>query len=236
MLQLAVCDDDAQVIEQIETYIERIEDIRLEYDVFFSAEELDSYLQNHEMRIDVFILDIEMGAMSGLELAKRLRKLFPFALIIFMTDYPGYVYEVFDVVTFDFVIKPLSFEHFSKMIHRAADFLRLTKTNFIFSYRRVTYSIQCRSLSYIEKEGRKAYIYTNDGEVHQCNITLSEIWEQLDGRMFVQIRVSCIVNLAEISEITGESVALRDGTILYMGRNYKKKVRSRHREFVKSQM
>ena len=39
-MKIAICDDDTNVIEQIEQYIENINDKSLEYEVFFSAEEL----------------------------------------------------------------------------------------------------------------------------------------------------------------------------------------------------
>lgn len=43
LLHLAICDDNAIVIEQIETFIDRMGKKRIEYDIFYSAEELYCY-------------------------------------------------------------------------------------------------------------------------------------------------------------------------------------------------
>lgn len=107
MLRLAICDDDIRIIEQIETYIEKIKNKQIEYDVFTNAEELLRY-QSQNKEYDVYMLDIEMGKMSGLNLARRLREKYANALIVFLTSYSKYVYDVFEVITFDFILKPIS--------------------------------------------------------------------------------------------------------------------------------
>ena len=94
-MKVAVCDDDRAIIEQIEEYIEIIHDKSLEYEVFFCAEELQRYVTEQDVNFDVFILDIEMKEMSGIDFAKRLREKNVNALIIFMTSYSQYVFVLF---------------------------------------------------------------------------------------------------------------------------------------------
>ena len=72
MLNLAICDNEPAIIEELEEYLDKISDISFDYEVFFSAEELYSYKKKQELDFDVYILDIEMGEMSGLELAKNI--------------------------------------------------------------------------------------------------------------------------------------------------------------------
>lgn len=52
MLRLAICDDNEYVVEQIESYIERIKEVAIEYEVYFSAEEF--YKNMQEMDFDVY--------------------------------------------------------------------------------------------------------------------------------------------------------------------------------------
>ncbi len=236
MLNLAICDDDSSVIEQLEEFINTLSDITFNYEVFFSAEELYRYKQQQQLEFDLYILDIEIKSESGLELAKKLRQDSPHALIIFLTSYSQYVYDVFEVVTFDFILKPISFEKFKKVIHKASKYLQAAKLNFVFSYRKNSFSIPCQSISYIEKSGRKAYIHTTHGKTYQCNMVLDKIWEQLDRRMFASIHTSCIVNLSEVMEIVRDELHLRDGTVLYVGRVYRQEIKLRHLHFLKEQL
>lgn len=70
-MKIAICDDNRTVIEQVEQYIEIINDRSIEYEVFFCAEELHKYIEKYEKEFDVFILDIEMKEMSGIDFAKK---------------------------------------------------------------------------------------------------------------------------------------------------------------------
>lgn len=236
IMRMAICDDSTEIVEQIESYIDEMKEINIEYDVFFSGEELYNYKKSENMEYDIYLLDIEMKQMSGLELGRILRDESPYALIIYLTSHAQYVYDVFTVVTFDFIVKPLNYLRFKSTIEKAIKYLHRAKINFTFSYRKNTYSIPCQFIMYIEKRGRKAYIHTRDGKVNQCNITINEIWKQLSSKMFVQIHASCIVNMDVISEIVKEQLILEDGSILYVGRNHKQEVKTKHLAFLKEQL
>ena len=154
MLRLAICDNDARIIEQIETYIENIRDIHLMYEVYFSAEELYNHM--NEVEFDAYILDIQMINMSGIQLARKIREYNQYSLIIFMTSYSQYVLDVFDIITFDFILKPLKYERFKKVIHKVSDYLFISKTSFVFKHNKKQYAIPYQNIVYIEKE--KTYL------------------------------------------------------------------------------
>lgn len=99
MLHIALCDDNPASIEILEKYFDILNDSTIDYDVYFSAEELYRYKLNNELTYDIYILDIEMQGMNGLELAKTIRTNEPNALIIFLTSYSEYVFDVFEVIT-----------------------------------------------------------------------------------------------------------------------------------------
>lgn len=93
MLHIALCDDNPASIEILEKYFDILNDSTIDYDVYFSAEELYRYKLNNELTYDIYILDIEMQGMNGLELAKTIRTNEPNALIIFLTSYSEYVFD-----------------------------------------------------------------------------------------------------------------------------------------------
>lgn len=59
---------------------------------------------------DIVFMDIEMSVLNGIETAKKIRKSNQKMVIIFVTDYQEYVYDVFDVLPFRFLRKPCSEE------------------------------------------------------------------------------------------------------------------------------
>lgn len=66
MLHIALCDDNPASIEILEKYFDILNDSTIDYDVYFSAEELYRYKLNNELTYDIYILDIEMQGMMVL--------------------------------------------------------------------------------------------------------------------------------------------------------------------------
>ena len=130
MLRLAICEDDSYVVEELEVFLEGMHDTLIEYDVFFSANELENELEYNEF--DAFFLDIELGKESGIELARNIRRYNQYAVIVFITSYPQYVYDAFDVIAFDYIIKPLCVEKIRNVISNISEYLFFSNRTFVF--------------------------------------------------------------------------------------------------------
>ena len=59
-----------------------------------------------ENRVDLAVLDIAMPGMTGLELAKELRRLTPEILIVFITAYDSYIRDSNQLGADDYIVKP----------------------------------------------------------------------------------------------------------------------------------
>lgn len=106
----------------------------------------------------------------------------------------------------------------------------------MFSYKKNNYNIAFSDICYLEKDGRKVWIYTIDDKKYQCNMTLKEIWSQLDDEMFGMLNKSLIVNLSKIEGIIGENVILQDDRMLYVSRDYRKEIKKKHLNYLRGQV
>ena len=104
-MRIAVCDDNKTELEKIKSCFCRLHEHCTECRYLVSAKDL---LSTEMPTQDMYILDIEMPDMNGLELAKKIREKDSRALFLFLTSYTKYMKDVFDVVTFDFLEKPIS--------------------------------------------------------------------------------------------------------------------------------
>ena len=109
-MRVAICDDNQQDIERIRRYTLRMIDYAVEYVFYTRPEELLRECADAEQKPDMYILDIEMPGMDGLAVAKQIRETDSKALLVFLTSYTKYMPSVFEVVTFDFIPKPISEE------------------------------------------------------------------------------------------------------------------------------
>ena len=117
-MRIAVCDDDRAIREELSRLIQKqVPEVDIvEYQ---SGEELI----NAKGNFDIYFLDIEMGKVSGMDIARRIREQEESgrqrSIIIFVTGYREYMEAAFDVYAFHYLIKPIDVEKFSEVFSRA---------------------------------------------------------------------------------------------------------------------
>lgn len=234
-MRIAVCDDNPKELERIKGCFCRIQGYDLVFSYFDSTSTVMEILKTENSPYDLYILDIEMPGMNGLKLAKSIREKDSRALFVFLTSYTRYMKDVFDVVTFDFIEKPISDEKLLQILERAATYLNITSQHFSFGYRASRYSLKYDRILYIEKKGRQALIHTFE-DVYKTNMTLEEIWKQLNPKSFVHIHSSYIINLYNLDRKDNEIAIMRNGGKLHITKGYRRELAMRHYEFVQGGM
>ena len=234
-MRIAVCDDNPKELERIKGCFCRIQGYDLVCSYFDSTSTVMEILKTENSPYDLYILDIEMQGMNGLKLAKSIREKDSRALFVFLTSYTRYMKDVFDVVTFDFIEKPISDEKLLQILERAATYLNITSQHFSFGYRASRYSLKYDRILYIEKKGRQALIHTFE-DVYKTNMTLEEIWKQLNPKSFVHIHSSYIINLYNLDRKDNEIAIMRNGEKLHITKGYRRELAMRHYEFVQGGM
>lgn len=234
-MRIAVCDDNPKELERIKGCFCRIQGYDLVCSYFDSTSTVMEILKTENSPYDLYILDIEMPGMNGLKLAKSIREKDSRALFVFLTSYTRYMKDVFDVVTFDFIEKPISDEKLLQILERAATYLNITSQHFSFGYRASRYSMKYDRILYIEKKGRQALIHTFE-DVYKTNMTLEEIWKQLNPKSFVHIHSSYIINLYNLDRKDNEIAIMRNGEKLHITKGYRRELAMRHYEFVQGGM
>ncbi len=73
---------------------------------FQNADGVLEYARNNP--VDVAFLDIEIGPVDGLQLARRLKKIHEKLNVIFVTGHSGYALEAFSVFASGYILKPVS--------------------------------------------------------------------------------------------------------------------------------
>ena len=217
-MRIAVCDDNPKELERIKGCFCRIQGYDLVCSYFDSTSTVMEILKTENSPYDLYILDIEMPGMNGLKLAKSIREKDSRALFVFLTSYTRYMKDVFDVVTFDFIEKPISDEKLLQILERAATYLNITSQHFSFGYRASRYSLKYDRILYIEKKGRQ------------------EIWKQLNPKSFVHIHSSYIINLYNLDRKDNEIAIMRNGEKLHITKGYRRELAMRHYEFVQGGM
>lgn len=232
MLRIAICEDNCEDGEMIESAFDKLPQGMADYDIYFRPEELLTHSRKNDKPYQMYILDIKMPGMNGLDLARQIRKSDTRALIVFLTGYTEYAMKAFDVITFDYLQKPITAERLEMVIGKAHDYLNIVNNDFVFCFRKNQFRVSCDDILYIQKRGRQAMIHTSS-DTYKTNMTNMELWEQLDERAFSHIHVSYIINLEHIKAIEGNEVILDNREHFMIARSHKQKLKEKHLEFVK---
>ena len=80
-----------------------------------------------EKKTDIAFLDIAIGVMNGVDLAKRIKAIYPACDIVFCTGYSDYATQAFDLGASDYLMKPITKEK----IEHALSLLRQTNVRHV---------------------------------------------------------------------------------------------------------
>lgn len=114
MIRVAVCEDEEVLLNQLENWV------RVILDRHSIQSHIESYVNSSALlardAFDILLLDIEMKPLSGMELAKKLRVRGDESKLIFITAYPQYAVEAYDVQAFHYLVKPVDIERLEKVL------------------------------------------------------------------------------------------------------------------------
>ncbi len=200
MIDIALCDDNAEDINAIKSFLEQFvsqhSDYPMQVRAFTSAAELLRQIKTGSC-FELFILDVMMPTMSGIQLAEIIRSRGILAEIIFLTISRDYAVDAFSVNACGYLLKPVSKENFDKMILRTlSKLIRDSSTGLAVRTKDGIWRIPLHKIVMIESFNHIREITTTDNCVFQTSATLSELFEQLDSHNnFIMPHRAYIVNL-----------------------------------------
>lgn len=215
--KIAICDDRKEDIEYISSIVKdwasgkghsvTIKD-------FQSAEEF-LFHYDDESDYDILLLDIEMGAMNGVELARRVRRQNREIQIIFITGYNDYIADGYDVEALNYILKPVHADKLMAVLDRACEKLKKNEVALIFDLPGGMVRIPLYEIRYIEV--RANYVTIHAAEEISVKTTLSSIEKKLDEGFFKTGR-SYIVNMHYIRKVTKTEVVLEGEIVIPLSR------------------
>lgn len=221
--KIAICDDSEKDRAYIASFVKRWAgdtERRVQIQEFCSAESFwFHYAQEKDFHI--LLLDIEMGAMDGVTMARRLRRENEEVQIVFITGYSEYIADGYEVDALHYLMKPVKEEKLYSVLDKAAQKLRRNERMMNLELGGEMVRLPICQIRYADVQGNYATIHAKDD--YTVRRTLGEIEKELDERFF-RIGRSAIVNLHCISRVTKSDIYLQDGSVIALPRGAYEKV------------
>lgn len=225
MVNFIICDDETHMLDKLSLLFEKAF-IKNDFDAKIilkttNYNEVLEFMCSHS--VDVVILDIEFSGenITGLDIAKKIRKINKDCYLIFTTSHFEYIMQAYQYKTFDYLIKnAITVDTLSNTLNRLFDDMA-NANNVFFKIDNKNTFIDLNDIQFIEKNGMKIIFHTYHNNYESYN-SFSKIENKLPNN-FVRCHKSFIANINNINHISlsENTITFKNESYCYIGPKYK---------------
>lgn len=202
LIKTVIVDNDKNCINILKKELQSFPFIKIEGELN-NPKDVIGFLQNND--IDLLFLDIEMGQIHGIELARHIKSIYPNILVIFVTGHTEFALEGYEVYPVDFLIKPINTLRLERALNKVKEIKssRLIKNNYKIGIN-VDSGIKMVNISdilYIEKQGRKVSIICKNNEIIYSKESMKNLEVLFSSFDFYRPHQSFLVPIKQIKSI-----------------------------------
>ncbi|MDX8338514.1 response regulator [Draconibacterium sp. IB214405] len=225
MYRCIIIDDEPIAIRVIRNHLSVFTDFKI---VAECSNALEAMPVLQKEKIDLLFCDIQMPQITGVDF---IRSLSHPPKVIFTTAYRDYAIDAFELNVVDYLLKPISFERFTKAIDHfmavqspkdspAAGATNQNSRDFIFlKADKKHYKVNLDDVLYFESLGDYVIAFTTDQKI-VTKERIGHLSDTLPTSHFLQIHRGYIISINKIESVGAGFVEI-NGKKLPVGRNYK---------------
>ena len=223
LYRIAICDDEISQIKNISDYLTRFSiktDTEFQIERFTSGNELLKKYYNEKSPFDILFLDMEMSGRNGIETAEEIRRIPDRnVLIAFITSYPEYMQDSFDVQASQYFTKPVSYELFEQKLEKMLDYINGLETNItVLSQKSGETILYLDDIICIEANKNSNLTITTQNEEIVIKGKINNYEKELANKYFISIHRSCLANMKYIRKFNADSLEFSTGKIVPVSR------------------
>lgn len=200
-MEICICDDEKELRKSLSKIIKtelQLQGIPCRIREFDSGSALLEGLEEEDG--DILFLDIKMKGLNGIDTATQLRKISPHIVIIFITAYPDFVFQGYEVRAFRYILKPYREDKIREILGLAVEESRRMEEQFYYIKQKgQLLRLPLKEILYFKSDRKKVTAVAVKGqEVFYAR--LSDIEAELPTG-FIRIHNRYLVNLSHVSRI-----------------------------------
>ena len=236
MIRIAVVDDDTMILGKIKELIEdRVTD---EVSTDLYSDSITFYNNNNKWNYDIIFLDIDMPGMTGFEIAETIDLLKRQTAIVFVSNLEHLVYDSLKFRPFRFVRKSLLSDDVISALEAFIIEQKKTQDIFVIKTNRMTIPTPISDIVYFESMGHDIFVNIAEKTKYQLlrerdnNVTMKFLSEQYEGKGFIRIHKSYLVNYRFIYVIKASEVVLKNNETIIINSHKANLIRNQFQHFI----
>lgn len=225
MLRIALCDDEEKQLNQtavlLNTYFQSRPDLCGQVETFRSGSALLARIEEAG-GFDLYVLDILMPGLSGIDTGRRLRALGDGGEIIYLTSSNDFAADSYDARAFFYLLKPVNEGKLFQVLDAAVENLKRRRSSAVVvttvdGPRRIL----LERIRYVERVGRYMRYYCTDTTIDSQTIRVSfreAVAPLLADRRFCLCGASFLLNFQHVAGVNGQSALLDNGQAVILPR------------------
>ncbi|MCH5331172.1 MAG: response regulator transcription factor [Alistipes sp.] len=241
MIRCITIDDEPLALQQLSRYVRRIPSLELAGE-FSSAIDAREFMEQES--VDLIFADINMPDLTGIDFVRELKQR---TMVIFTTAYSEYAVEGYRLDAIDYLLKPFSFDEFSRAVNKAVSLYELYQSslrneseapaeseaeiadgdsdeNGEYISIKADYKtslVKLTDIIYIESESEYMRLHLSDGSTIMTLFRMKNMEATLPSDMFMRVHRSYLVNLKCVTGYSRGRIYLCNDEYVPIGENYK---------------
>ena len=233
-IRIAICDDDnrelAQTLRIVNDYFEhRFAKENIEILSFATSVALLAKIEDGK-HFDIYLLDVLMPVVNGIELARSIRTNDNAAKIIFLSSSSEFALDSYSVGAFNYLLKPVQKEALVTLLEKICNKIyRQPKPCIVTRTQSGLYKVFFHELMYVEVIKRTTYFYLKNELTIESILPITQVeLELLGDSRFVKPHRSYIINLEYVKALTKEGFTMMNGRSIPISRNVLKEIKQKY--------
>lgn len=174
---------------------------------------------NGQKNYDIYLFDVEMPGMNGLELAKKVQFKDRNARIIFLTSYEKYALQSIRIGAYYYILKDSYQKELCRILERICQEEKARREDYyIILTRSYGYKVLMDNILYLTKEKKYVFFQCLNGAVYTERDSMENIYRRLPKERFMMISKGIVVNMKHIMRFEKLEVTMQNGTTLPVSR------------------
>lgn len=217
MLRIAICDDEKEYIDIEHRYVDDyLTKIGIEHEIYCFLSGI-SFLRSidNDKPYDLVLLDVEMKADNGMDIAKRLSDICPNTKVAFVSAHADYATMGYRVNAVRYILKSSSLEiYISECLDHVIGSRGYDNRCVTMDFTSGTRTVNVADILYLDSS--KNYVRfvladKNDKSVYKVRGSLKDITEKMQDYGFVSVSFQRSVNLSHVISVERYEAVIDNG-------------------------